>query len=415
MFNSLNIKVGYFLAIRQIKNASIVTTVLIIFIMMLTFLNLVVVTGILVGLLKSNASNTYYSGDVIVSNLKEKEYIENSPQIESVIRNQPEVEAVASRYIKAGRLEANYKERTRLTDEVNDVTPLIEGINVVEEEKVTKISTRIVEGEALTPEDYDKVVIGASLLYTYAPVDSPGFKSLRDVGVGSKLRLTVGNSVREVTVKGIIKSKVDELDMRVFMNDWQLRAMIGRDDNNASEIAVRLKPGTDAVAFVKGLDAYGFDRYAKILDSESAKPKFLQDIEATFGLMGNIIGSIGLVVASITIFIVIFVNAVTRRKFIGILKGIGISSRAIEISYVFQAAFYAFSGIAIGLLIIYGFLRPYIDAHPINFPFSDGILWVPLSGSLIRVGILTLTTLIAGYLPARIIVKQNTLDAILGR
>ena len=43
-----------------------------------------------------------------------------------------------------------------------------------------------------------------------------------------------------------------------------------------------------------------------------------------------------LVVASITIFIVIFINAITRRKFIGILQGIGISGEAIEIdaSYV---------------------------------------------------------------------------------
>jgi ABC-type lipoprotein release transport system permease subunit len=47
-------------------------------------------------------------------------------------------------------------------------------------------------------------------------------------------------------------------------------------------------------------------------------------------------GSIGIVVSAITLFIVIFINAITRRKQIGILKGIGINSFAIEFSYLFQ-------------------------------------------------------------------------------
>jgi ABC-type antimicrobial peptide transport system permease subunit len=127
------------------------------------------------------------------------------------------------------------------------------------------------------------------------------------------------------------------------------------------------------------------------------------------------ISSIGLAVASITIFIVIFINAITRRKFIGILKGIGISGRTIETSYVFQSIFYAVCGSAIGLLILYGFLKPFITAHPINFPFSDGILVAPLLGTMIKVLILVVTTFIAGYIPARMIVRRNTLDSILGR
>ena len=127
------------------------------------------------------------------------------------------------------------------------------------------------------------------------------------------------------------------------------------------------------------------------------------------------ISSIGLVVASITIFIVIFINAITRRKFIGILKGIGISGKTIETSYIFQSFFYAVCGSAIGLVVLYGFLQPFIAAHPIDFPFSDGILVAPFSGTLTRVLILVFTTIIAGYIPARMIVRKNTLDSILGR
>jgi ABC-type antimicrobial peptide transport system permease subunit len=121
------------------------------------------------------------------------------------------------------------------------------------------------------------------------------------------------------------------------------------------------------------------------------------------------------VVASITIFIVIFVNAITRRKFIGILKGIGISSQAIEIAYVFQSLFYAVLGIGIGLLFLYGFLVPFIAANPIKFPFSDGILVAEVPATFFRVFLLSVATLVAGYVPARIVVKKNTLDSILGR
>jgi len=65
--------------------------------------------------------------------------------------------------------------------------------------------------------------------------------------------------------------------------------------------------------------------------------------------------------------------------------------------------------------VVFLILKPYLAAHPIDFPFSDGILVATLIGTVVRGVILFVATLIAGYIPARIVVKQNTLDAILGR
>jgi ABC-type antimicrobial peptide transport system permease subunit len=132
-------------------------------------------------------------------------------------------------------------------------------------------------------------------------------------------------------------------------------------------------------------------------------------------LLGNVIGFIGIIVASITIFIVIFINAVTRRKYIGILKGIGVTSGAIEFSYVLQSFVYAVIGSLLGIVIIYALLVPFFNAHPLDFPFSDGVLSAPVGGTMIRFFLLLIVTLLAGYLPARMIVKKNTLDSILGR
>jgi ABC-type antimicrobial peptide transport system permease subunit len=97
------------------------------------------------------------------------------------------------------------------------------------------------------------------------------------------------------------------------------------------------------------------------------------------------------------------------------MKGIGISERAIEVSYIFQSIFYAVLGGLLGLGIVYGLLVPLFYAHPIDFPFSDGILVAPISGTMFKFFLLLFVTIVAGYVPARRIVKKNTLDSILGR
>ncbi len=413
----ISLKLGFFLALRQIRRSSAWTTILIIFVMTLTFLNLVVVSGILVGLIEGSVETVraHYTSDIIISVLKEKTYIENSPRIIEIAKNLPWTEAVTGRYMEGGVIEAKYKERIKENDLIDSVGTLITGINPEDEDAVTKLSELVGEGSYLLSTDYDQVLLGYQLLKKYLPIESPGFTTLSDVEVGDKVRIIVNDNIREVTVKGIIKGKVDEVGRRVFFVDSQLRNLLGRNDYAVDEISIKLKPGADVEVAKEALIASGVDKFAKVQTYEDAQPKFLKDIKDTFALLGNLISSIGLVVASITIFIVIFINAITRRKSIGILKGVGIHSVAIEFAYIIQSLFYAVAGTAIGIIVIFLFLKPFIAAHPINFPFSDGILVATVPGVLIRALILFIATLIAGYIPAKIVVKQNTLDAILGR
>lgn len=405
------------MAVRQIRRSSKWTTGLIIAVMILTSLNLIVVSGILVGLIQGaiDAVRTHYTSDVIVSTLNNKSYIENSPEVMSIIKGIPEIENVTARYLKGGTLEANYKTRIKDTDKPNTAAGTIVGIDPAAEDRITDLSKFVIEGSYLEPGDYDQVLIGSFLVKKYLPIESPGFTALDNIEPKTKIRMTVGNVEREVTVKGIVKSKVDEISLRVFMVDSQFRSIVGRNDYNVSEIAAKLKPGADPEKVRDALKRSGVDTVAKVQTYADAQPKFIKDLVATFALLGNMISSIGLVVASITIFIVIFINAITRRKFIGILKGIGINGKAIEISYVFQSIFYAVIGSVIGVVLVYTVLQPLIAAHPIDFPFSDGILVAPVSGTIGRIALLIFTTIVAGYIPARMIVRKNTLDSILGR
>lgn len=412
----LTIRIGFFLATRQIRRASLWTTTLIIGVMILTFLNLVVVSGILVGLIEGSIRQwrQEYTSDVIVTALDQKDYIENSDNILSLIATIPEVKAVSPRYTSGAVLEANYQTKTE-RQKVNSASGQVNGIDPLAEDAVTGLGGKIMEGEYLTPTDYDQVVLGYFLLSQYVLIDSPTFSALKNVGVGSKIRIKVGSVTREVRVKGIVLSKVDNVRRGIFMTDTQLRSMIGRDINNVGQIAILLKPGADPIAIKERLIAAGVGDLAKIQTYEDAQPQFLKDIVQTFNILGNAFSSIGLIVSSITIFIVIFINAITRRKFIGILKGIGIHGGAIEASYVFQSIFYALIGSTLGLILVYAVLVPYFAQNPINFPFSDGILVAPIQGTTIRILLLVVSTVIAGYIPAWMIIRKNTLDSILGR
>lgn len=412
----LNIRVGFFLAFRAIRRASLWTTGLIIFVMVLTFLNLVVISGILVGLLQGavDAVRTEYTSDVIVSTLSDKSYIEGSANVIALTEGLAGVEAVTARYGEAAQLEANYQTRKE-SDKPDVANAQIFGIDPIKEDAVTGISKDIAEGEFLVPGDYDKIVLGNYLLKQYIPIETPGFATLENVGIGTRIRVRVGDVTREVTVKGILKSKVDEIALRAFMVDSQFRSIIGRNDGNVDEISVKVQGGVDPKSVRDALKLRGVAEVARVQTFEDAQPQAFKDIIDTFNMLGTMFSSIGLVVASITIFIVIFVNALTRRKFIGILKGIGINGRAVEISYVFQSVFYAVVGSSVGLALVYGFLVPYFVANPIDFPFSDGILVAPVEQTFFRVGLLIVSTVIAGYIPAWMIIRKNTLDSILGR
>ena len=413
----IDIKVGNFLAKRDLKRASIGTTSLIVFVMLLTFLNLVVVSGILVGLIQGSvdANKKYNTGDILISAPLNKQYIENTQDIIKIVKNIPEVDKYTVRYTGSGTLVGNYRDTLLKGQKENAVGASLVGIDPAVENDTTNISKTLLSGSYLEDTDTDSILVGKTLLFKYSPIEFPGFSTLKNVDTGSKVLLRVGDFSKEYTIKGVLEAKVDSIDGRVFMIDSELRKITGRTDLNANEIAITLKPNIDPNLIKKKLVASGVSDTAMVQTFEDAQPKFLKDIKATFAILGNAISSIGLVVAAITIFIVIFVNAITRRRYIGILKGIGITPRAIAISYILQSMFYAIAGSAIGIAFVFGFLQPYFTAHPIDFPFSNGILVATVSGTFLRALVLFLATMIAGYLPARIVIKQNTLSAILGR
>ncbi len=431
------LKVGSFLARRQISRGSIWITLLIIAIMTLTFLSLVVIPGILVGIIQgsSEQNEEHFTGDLYLTTLPDETSIVNTQDIIRVLSEIPEVANYSVRYQIAASIETGYINRPDFTKDAEKLSINAFAINPGKENATTNLDKFMVEGEMLEDGESGYIVIGSTLLAKYSSF-ADLFEPLRDVKVGEPVKVTLqgqsmdgfeadqamrGNAntdsgqTTEFIVKGILKSKVGELSSGVFISEQDYRRISGMQSMQAKQIVIKHDKSLSDDEFKKIALHYGFDKYAKVQTAREAIPKFLDDMQATFAMLGNLIGLIGIVVSSITIFIVIYINALTRRKFIGILKGIGISETAIETAYLMQALFYAVVGIGVGMIVVYALLAPAFQAHPLDFPFSDGILVARIPETLGKAMFLIGVTMIAGFLPARLIVQKNTLDSILQR
>lgn len=411
------LRIGLLLGLRQIQRASVWTTVLIIFVMMFTFLNLIAVSGVLLGLIAGAEAaireNAY--GDISISPKDGEERVLDTDGFVREFATYPEIIAYSVRYKGAAEMEANFKERRDLGGEADIANVQITGIDVLAEDNMTSLSDFIAEGDYLDPNEEGYILIGAYYLSQYAELFGDIFETVEDVHPGDTVRLTAGDVSKEFVVKGIIESKVDDINLNTYIPEREFRRLFGRVEPDADSIVLRLQNPAGNAGVRDSLIRSGLDKNAKIQTFEEGVPKFLADIKKTMNLLGTFIGSIGVIVASITIFIIIFINALSRRRHIGILKGIGVTERAIEIAYVIQAAFYALAGSLLGALLTYQILIPYFKENPIQFPFSDGILVADPLETFYKFVVLFVVTLIAGFLPAWLITRQNTLNSILGR
>jgi ABC-type lipoprotein release transport system permease subunit len=414
--------VGFFLAIREIRRSNPWTTALITLIIGLTFFNMLFIGGLLFGLADGFFSSykTYYSGDIFVSPAVSKNDIEQTENVISVIKSLPSYKGMSVRYVTSGILAYNYQNKLLPTDLSESATGQLVGIDPVAEDKVTHLSRALVAGAYLSPTDVDEILVGSTLMQKYATVrnaaNTAGTRILTTADVGSRVLLTVNNIQKEVIIKGVITTGVPAVDGRIYMVDSVVRQLMGNTNLNANEIAVSLTPNasdTNAENYI--IKNLANDQDIVVQTSGEILPAGVASEIQVFTKLDDLIGGIALIISSITIFIVNYVNAITRRKYLGILKGIGISSNAIEISYVFQAFFYAISGIVIATILIMGLLVPYFELHPFSISGISGTIAITMGDVYLRAIELTIASVVSGFIPAWIVARQNTLDAILGR
>ena len=405
-----DITTAAFIAYKSISKGSKSMLALLVFILSLSFLDMMFVSGVLSGITYSEvqALINLYNSDIAISPQKVpqyKQFIPHQAQLRAQVATIPGVIATARHYLLAGSI-AFDKERN---GQFKNVSGAIIAVDPSQEQKLLTIANIMLAGKFLDDGDTDQIVMSSALAGGFgdvAPNDLGGAK------VGDKVQVTYSNgAMRTYTVKGIYNDVGGIFE--TFITAKEAESILAIYDS-ASQILVKTDlshtPVESYQAKIKAMAPnLVVQNYNDLLGSFSS---FLRALD----MVSLIVAVISVVVVSITIFVLIYVNAINRRRQIGILKAIGINQRVIVDAYIIQSLFYTFCGISIGSILVFVILKPLLDAHPI--PLVVGLMNLELIYSPLWVGLSVLSFAVAGYLAGRIpswlVARQDILKAIWG-
>jgi putative ABC transport system permease protein len=405
-----DLSTAFFISYKSITRGNKSMLALMIFILSLSFLNMMFISGVLSGLWNSEVqlSIDLLASDITISPQQLptlKEYIPNQKELRAQIATIPGIIATTRHYSLAGSLSFDKDKSGQL----KHVSGTIVGIDPSDEKKVLTTDTLLLAGQWISDDDTDKIVLSSALAGGYG---TPSISDLGGVNIGDKVQLTYSNgSIRTYTVKGIYNDIIGIYE--TFITAKEAESVLSVN-NSASQILIRAdlshKTPQSYQEQIRTLAPnLKLQNYNDLLGSVAS-------FEQALSLISVIVSTISVAVAAITIFVLIYVNAINKRRQIGILRAIGIKQKIIVNSYIIQSLFYTLCGLGIGAVLVFGILQPLLLAHPI--PIIVGLMNLSLSYSVTTIVVSILSFIVAGYIagrvPARLVAKEDILTAIWG-
>jgi putative ABC transport system permease protein len=410
-----NLRLAFFLAYKSILKGNRWTLALVILVMSLSFANLVLVPSILAGVTIAIDQEQIYTlyGNIVIDPLPKDYYLRDLSRIENQIDQIPGIAGVAPHLNSTAFFEYKWQQNVSPGDKGISGNWNVVGIEPEEESNVTTISDSLIAGDYLAPGDRDKIVLGVEIAGG-SQADNQPFLTLEGVGVGDKVRLTYSNGVRrEYTVKGIFKARQISVNSQAYVTFKEMASVLGPAEVNdsASQILIRTGPGSDAGQILAELKTLGINGQIRSWEDYGG---IMGGVVSSFNAIASLIGAIGLIVAAVVMFIVIYINAIHRKRQIGILRAIGINRNVVLASYLLQALLYSVLGIILGGLIFGYVIKPYFDLHPIDLPV--GLVSLSISSSTVLVAIIGLlgSAVMAGIIPILSITRESIIKAIWG-
>jgi putative ABC transport system permease protein len=411
-----NNKLALFLAFKSIIKGNRWAIILVILVMSFSFVNLIFVSSLISGITVTmdNQMITNNFGNVVVGPRENKYYIEKSSILEEKISPIQGVAAITPRLSYNAFFEYEWKEKLSQKDKGKSGTWEVSGIDPEKEKQVTTLHKQLIAGNYLDGNDREQIILGIEIAGGSKSRTSD-FLTLGGAKVGDKVRVTYPNGVqREYAVKGITYAReMNRADRTALVTREEMLSVMGREIyfDRASLILVKAREGVDEATLITDIKATGISEQVKSWREYGGAQS---SVVSTFDVIGSLIGSVGLIVSAIVMFIVVYINVLNKKRQIGILRAIGIPNIAIIGSYIYQAFFFAIAGTLIGWILVNFMVQPYFQFYPLDLPIGRVSLNIQVAVMVGSALGLSAAGVLAGFIPSWTIMKQSIISIIWG-
>jgi putative ABC transport system permease protein len=396
--------VSLYLAVRAIRRGNrgtLALTILIIALVVVLMNFLAMIIGGVVTLYNQQMVNFQY-GHVAIEPKDKETSIANTGELVRQLQRIPGVTGVTA-HVSTGTTITNTKNGKFQTKSLTAFDP-------VDEVGVTLYQMKIKDGDYLSKGDTGQILIG-SLLAGNDDESQDKMPSLGGVEVGDRVAVAYSNGmVKSYLVKGIFETDGVLIDSSAFITRTEMDSVM-HTGGTATEILVR-GTSSDAAGTLKyTIMDYGVEEKVRTWNEKGKG--ILGDAIASFQLLNNIMTFVSLVVASVVVFIVTYINIINRKKQIGILKAIGIRKQVIVGSYLFQVLFLCTCGIITGVLIL-NLISTGLSINQLRFPMGYITPVIDYNRLALSIVLLYAVAVVSGYIPARQVTNEEILDAMRG-
>lgn len=286
----------------------------------------------------------------------------------------------------------------------------ISGINPSTYGDVFVTPKNMIEGEFLTKDDKDKIVLGAQIAGADISRLELYSDSLKNVHAGDKVTVNYpGGFKKEYTVKGIFLNEFFESDLKTFITDSEYGLV--QPGGKVESINIKLEKGVPESYVIDQIKKLRSDLQFRTWEERAG---FVKGFTDTLKVVNRILGFAAILVAAVTIFIVTYVDLINKRRQIGIERAIGINAPTIILSYELRALFYTIIGSSIGALVFLYAVVPIERAYPFKIPYGKVFLQLNYNNMIIYAGILVAVAIVAALIPAWRTIRISIIDAIWG-
>lgn len=394
-----DLRVAAFLATKNLLKSR-TTSLVIIAVMAMSFLSITFFAAIIDGLGYEFEEGMIrgVTGHLMIEPKEEERFITESEQLVRNIRRIPGVVGVTGR---VGTNAVVSHEGTELGVPVLFIDPDAE-------RHVSGFADAMQEGTYLSSLDERELLIGASLVASYAEPDDT--QQRLQVMTGERLTLSFSNGrVEEFRIKGIYQTGSKFVDDKVLINNDVYATYFGNEDV-ADQILITLPRRGVEEEYTRAIRAIGVP---EPINPWQTKMGAVNQFVGSLQITNQITGFIGLLTAFATVYIIIFINVTNKRKQIGILKAIGIKKSIILNSYIFQSVTYGVVGVIAGNVAMVVLLS-WLASHPLTMPIGEVTPLLTTERRIATSVTLVITSIVAGFFPSKKAADDNILEAIFG-